>query len=86
MSLSRAQLRILRSISKLEPDQAYGANLTTMTGINLATLYFELERLQKAHYVDSKEVPGGQTRGFRNKIIWSLKPLGERALCEVTNI
>jgi PadR family transcriptional regulator PadR len=91
VELTRNEELILLSIWKLE-NNAYGvtirAQIKTVTGktLNYGSLYNTLYRLAQRGFVTSSESAPLSQQGGRRKILYTLTPLGEKALAEAQRI
>jgi len=89
--MTRNEEFVLLSIWKLK-EKAYGVtireNFRQITGktLNFGSLYNTLYLLVRKGYVISRESDPLSKQGGRRKILYSLTPLGEKALREVRRV
>lgn len=87
IDLTRNEELILLSIWKLK-DNAYGVTIrggfkkVTGKSLNYGSLYNTLYRLAQRGFVTTEESEPLSRQGGRRKILYSLTPLGEKALAE----
>lgn len=79
MRLTERQRAILKAVRGLQPN-AYGATIGNVTGFPIPYIYSDLREMEAEHLVGSSHAAGGQERGYRSKLLWSLTVVGRAAL------